>query len=121
MQHQLKKELTSLTPQPFLPKLRHTYHVHQNARRLRTVALLLAVILLGAQFHLCADFNAGPATSHACPICNAASAGIVRHSLLTTPLLVANRLETSGSCFDDSLHIPPAISPRAPPTSRNIS
>jgi hypothetical protein len=95
--------------------------MHQDSRRIRTLALLLAIIFLGAQFHFCADWTAGPASSHVCPVCSAASSAVVAHSLLIAPLPLANRLETRGFRLGVSTHIPRAISPRAPPAIASIS
>jgi hypothetical protein len=91
--------------------------MHQDARRVRALALLLAVIFLGAQFHFCADLTAGSAaSSHFCPVCSAASSAMVAHSFSIAPLPVANPLETRGFRLGISTHIPRAISPRAPPS-----
>jgi len=95
--------------------------MHQDPRRICTLALLLAIIFLGAQFHFCADQTAGPASSHICPFCSVASAGGVVHSLSIAPLPIANRLETRGIRLGISTHIPRAISPRAPPSCRSVS
>jgi hypothetical protein len=90
--------------------------VQQDARRIRILALLLALIFLGAQFHFCADLTSAPASSHFCPVCSAASSAVVAHSLSIAPLPVANRLETRGLALVVSTHIPRSISPRAPPS-----
>src|SRR6267154_2311897 len=71
--------IDGLTSQPFFPKLRPINYVHQNARRFRILAVLLAVMFLGAQFHFCADLNTAP-DSHFCPVCSAASSAVVAHA-----------------------------------------
>jgi hypothetical protein len=96
--------------------------MHQDAGRVRTLALLLAIIFLGAQFHFCADLTTGPAaSSHFCPVCSAASSAVVAHSFSIAPLPIANRLETRCFRLGILTHIPLAISPRAPPSCSSIS
>jgi hypothetical protein len=90
--------------------------MHQDAPRLRILALLLALIFLGAQFHFCADLTSATDSDHFCPICSVASSALVAHSLSIAPLPVANRLERSGLRLVISAHIPRSISPRAPPS-----
>jgi len=91
-------------------------NVHPDIRRIRFLALLLAFIFLGAQFHSCADLTAAPASSHFCPVCSAAGSVVVAQVLAIAPLPVANRLETRGFVLVVSTHIPRSISPRAPPS-----
>ena len=110
-----------MTPQPFFPKLRPINYVHQNARRFHILALLLAVMFLGAQFHFCADLTFAPASDHFCPVCSAASSAVLAHSISIAPLPVANRLETRGLALVVSTHIPLSISPRAPPSLGSAS
>jgi len=90
--------------------------VQQNARRIRILALVLALIFLGAQFHFCADLISGPTSTHVCPVCNAAGTAVAAESPSAAMVLVSNRLESfalvSGISFDTSC----AISPRAPPS-----
>ena len=112
--------MDGLTPQPFFLKLRPISYVHQNARRFRILALLLAVMFFGAQFHFCADLSARP-DSHFCPVCSAASSAVVAHSPSIAPLPVANRLETRRLHLVISTHIPRCISPRAPPSEGSLS
>jgi hypothetical protein len=95
--------------------------MHRDARRIRILALLLAIIFVGAQFHFCADLTAGPASSHVCPVCSAANSAVLAHTVSIAPLPVANRLEMRGFRLVVFIHIPRAISPRAPPASGSIS
>ena len=64
--------------QPFGAKLRLTMHMSVTVRRIRIIALLLAVIFLGAQFHYCADLSSGPSSTHICPLCSAVGAVVGR-------------------------------------------
>jgi hypothetical protein len=106
----------SLTPQPFLPKLRLTNYMRAPKLRLPLLALLLVLVLLGAQLHFCADAVAGPPGSHFCPVCSAAD------SIVPSTLIVCDGL-TSVERFDqcspaDSVPavISFVLSLRAPPT-----
>ncbi len=106
----------SLTLQPFLPNLRHTKHMHAHAQRIRVLALLLAVIFLGAQFHFCTDLTAGPSASHICPVCSTAASAVATPSLRIALEPVTVRLELAPCVATISSDVPRALSPRAPPT-----
>src|SRR4029077_13939554 len=112
-----KKALSSLTSQPFFPKLRPIHYMHQDTPRIRILALLLAIIFLGARFHFCADLGATPASSHFCPVCSATTSAMATEAPLLTVACVADRLESPSARLALSMDIPQAISPRAPPTS----
>jgi len=94
--------------------------MHHSTSRIAVLALLLAVIFLGAQFHFCADLTAAPAASHFCPVCNATSSAMAAQALLLVVAPVSLRLESPGAQLSLSTHIPRAISPRAPPTFGSI-
>jgi Na+/H+ antiporter NhaA len=95
--------------------------MHQDARRTRTLALLLAVIFLGAQFHFCADLSTGPASTHMCPVCSAAGSAVTTPAVLIVGASISHRLEIRGYTLGASTDIPRSISPRAPPTFGSIS
>jgi hypothetical protein len=105
-----------LTSQPFSPKLRLTKHMHPVGSRLRSLALLLAVVFLAAQFHFCADLISGPTSSHVCPVCNAAGSAVATESPRATMNPITNRLESVALVSSVSCGISLAISPRAPPS-----
>ena len=86
-----------------------------NARYVRVLGVLLAVIFLGAQFHYCADFSSGPTSTHICPLCSTAGVADKPASpiICTTP--VNDRLDVVKTLAAVSLEIPQAVSPRAPP------
>jgi len=94
--------------------------MHQRTSRLAVLALLLAVVFVGAQFHFCADVSAAPASSHLCPLCNATTSAVAAQALLLIVAPVSNRLESPGAQVLLSIDIPQAISPRAPPTCNSI-
>ena len=108
--------VNSLTAQPILPKLRLIKHMHQDATRLRTLALFLAIIFIAGQLHFCADLSAAPASSHLCPVCSAAASVIVAQSPAITLMPASNRLESIVPRLSDSTDIYRSISPRAPPS-----
>ena len=108
--HQLR-----LTLQPFAPKLRLTKYMQANTQRIRILALLIAVIFLGAQFHYCTDLTAAPSASHICPVCSTAASAVATYSLSIALVPVANRLEVAPLVFSVLSAVPRDISPRAPP------
>jgi len=114
-------KIDDLTSQPSFPKLRHIRYMHRDLPQIRILAVLLAIIFLGAQFHFCADLNAGPASSHICPVCNAASSAVSTPALLIALVSISDRLENRGYSLTVSTHIPRAVSPRAPPSFASIS
>jgi hypothetical protein len=86
-----------------------------NLHGLRLIALLLGIIFLAAQFHMCADLTSGPANPHMCPICSVAGSMVVTQSPAITTIPLVNRLEISVTPVSLSFELPRAISPRAPP------
>jgi len=85
---------------------------------LATLVLLVAVGFLAAQFHFCADLNAGPSGSHLCPLCSAAGSAIVSPSVsVAVPISVAKPLDALTIAFAASAELSPSLSPRAPPAS----
>jgi len=80
------------------------------------LALLLAAVFLGAQFHYCADFSIMSASSHLCPVCSATTSAIATQALSLAVAPVSDRLVIPATRLFPSTDIPPAISPRAPPT-----
>ena len=84
--------------------------------KLRWLALLLAVVFLGAQFHFCADLISGPTTSHVCPVCNAAGTAVAAESPSAAMIPVSHRLESFALVSSISFDSSRAISPRAPPS-----
>lgn len=101
--------------QPFGAKLRLTMHMSVKVRRIRILALLLAVIFLGAQFHYCVDLSSGPSSTHICPLCSAVGAVEVPHSPGISIGHAVDRLEIFAAIESISIEIPHATSPRAPP------
>jgi hypothetical protein len=89
--------------------------MHRDGSRLRILALLLAVIFLGAQFHFCADLTSGPTSSHICPVCSAAGSAVTTESPSAAIVAVTNRLEGFALVSSISSDTSRAISPRAPP------
>jgi hypothetical protein len=89
--------------------------MHRDGLRLPILALLLAVVFLGAQFHFCADLTAGPTSSHICPVCSAAGFAVATESPSAAMVAVTNRLEGFALVSSTPCDTPRAISPRAPP------
>ncbi len=113
--------MRALTSQPFFPKLHPINHMHRGLLRIRILAVLLAIIFLGAQFHFCADLSAGPASTHMCPVCSAAGSVVTTPALLIAVAPISHRLEIPGYSLAVSTDAPRAISPRAPPSFDSIS
>ena len=82
---------------------------------IRLFALLLALALLGAQFHLCADFGAPNSGSHVCQVCATAGHAVIAQSLLTDLTPSVCRIESFCSHGEASTLAFTVTSPRAPP------
>lgn len=81
----------------------------------RFIALVLGVIFLAAQFHVCADLAANVDSTRICPVCSAAVSVVQAHSpgIAIAPLV--SRLEVFAVLLFVSLELPHASSPRSPP------
>jgi hypothetical protein len=104
-----------LTPQPFPPKLRLTKYMSCNIWRLHFLALLLGIVFLAAQFHLCADLTSDPATSHFCPLCSTAGSATMAALPGVAIAPAVDRLETVAQPENTPAALPHVTSPRAPP------
>jgi hypothetical protein len=87
-----------------------------SSRRLRVLALLVAIGFLAAQFHFCIDANTGPSASHLCPVCSATGAALATPAVNIEPVFDASRLEVLAAETGWTLETALAISPRAPPS-----
>ncbi len=101
--------------QPFGPKLRLTMYMSVKVRRIRILALLLAVLFLGAQFHYCVDLSSGPSSSHICPLCSVTGSTVAPSSPSIAITPVTGRLEIVAVLTAASPEVPDAVSPRGPP------
>jgi hypothetical protein len=97
------------------PKLRFNKYMLAKTQRLRTLAILFAIVFLGAQFHSCADPNSTPFTSHICPICSTVGSVVATQSPGIAIVPVLNRLEVDPLVVFDLSAAPRATCPRAPP------
>jgi len=86
-----------------------------KSQRIGVLALLLAVVFLGAQFHFCADLTATPSASHICPVCSAVGSVVATQAPSIAIVPVTVRLEVAPLVVPVSLEVPRATSPRAPP------
>jgi hypothetical protein len=86
-----------------------------KTQRIRILALLLAVIFLGVQFHFCTDLTDTPSASHFCPVCSSAGSAVATESPSIAIVPVSNRLEAAPILISVSSDVPRATSPRAPP------
>jgi hypothetical protein len=82
------------------------------------IAVLLALVVLGAQLHSCEDLTAGPLASHVCPICSVAATVIVAAALLILLMPAADRLEIRGITVSVPLVVPQNLTLRGPPSYR---
>jgi hypothetical protein len=106
-----------LTIQPIQPKLILINKMPSGSRNLALLALLLALIFLGAQLqmHFCADLNCAPTGTHLCPICSTVGAAVVTHSPTIAIVSLVLPIEVFAYAVVSSPEIPRATSPRAPP------
>jgi len=86
-----------------------------DTQRIRILALLIAVIFLGAQFHYCTALTAAPSASHICPVCSTAASVVATQSPVIAIVPVTNQLEVAPLLVSVSSAVPRDISPRAPP------
>ena len=88
----------------------------RNTTKLRICVLLLGLVFLAAQFHLCAELTTANGTTHFCPYCATAGAAIVALApsiaLAPTNALV----ESVRPLVLASVDIWFSIAPRAPPS-----
>jgi hypothetical protein len=88
-----------------------------NSSRTRVCALLLGIVFLAAQFHFCADLNAGPGGgSHPCQLCSTAGSAIATQTPSLSIVPVVGRLEVFAEVLSPSVEVPTSTSPRAPPS-----
>jgi len=78
--------------------------------------VLLAVLFLAGQFHLCADTNAGGYASHICPFCATTGSAIFTPAPSLAIIPVLGKLEVAAVAFELSTDVARTTSPRAPPS-----
>lgn len=83
--------------------------------RIKTWAILLALVFLAAQFHFCADLSASNTSGHFCPFCSTAGVAIATYIPVLELAPAAARLEVRAMEAPVSAGIALSISPRAPP------
>ena len=86
-----------------------------SSSKARIGAILLALVFLAAQFHFCADLNAGNVNGHFCPFCSTAGLAIAPYVPVLELAPVTTRLEVHATEAPASNGIALSISPRAPP------
>src|SRR6266446_216052 len=82
--------------------------------RLLTVCLVL--LLLGAQFHFCNDFNPSTSGSHVCQLCATAGHAVTVESLSVGLTPAVRSLEVPCISVDAASFSFSSTSPRAPPS-----
>jgi len=83
----------------------------------RLFGLLLAIIFLGAQLHLCADLPGVSPGTHICPVCSVVGAAVETPSPKINFESVIKPLEMRAFVVVNAPEIPRGTSPRAPPAS----
>jgi hypothetical protein len=78
--------------------------------------LVLALLFVAGQFHLCADTNRGDYASHFCPFCATTGSAIFTPALNMAVIPVLGKLETATEAFELCIEVPRVTSPRAPPS-----
>ena len=88
----------------------------RNTAKLRLCVVLIGLVFLAAQFHLCTELTSANGTSHFCPYCATTGAAIAPSapSLVLAP---ANAfVEFAPKLVPASTDICFSIAPRAPPS-----
>jgi hypothetical protein len=106
-----------LTRQPFFLKLILITNMPDMRPRIRVIAVLLAILFLGAQFHFCADFSGGPSGIHVCPLCSTAASVVATSALVISLVALATRCEPVTIIPFLSPGVRQLLSSRAPPLS----
>ncbi len=81
------------------------------------LALLLGIVFLTAQFHFCSDLTSDPYSSHVCPFCTATGSAILTGPPSIAIMPIVSRFERTAVTLEISYAVPPATSPRAPPSA----
>ena len=87
--------------------------MRDSRHKIAILAMLLALVFLGAQLHFCTDLNAAP--SHPCPVCSTADSIAPTAPIQDVGLVLSRRAETPAALDFISIVLPSVISPRAPP------
>lgn len=82
----------------------------------RLACLLLALVFIGAQLHLCVDFAATGSGSHVCQVCATAGHVIVSQAGIAEFSLIISRLEAASQQANFSSQSFQFTAPRAPPS-----
>ena len=90
--------------------------MRSSSYAIRSASLLLLLLVVGAQLHLCADFTPGNSGTHVCQLCATAGQAIVAQVLLADFSPIASRLEATSDQMNFSSLSFRFTSPRAPPS-----
>jgi len=87
--------------------------MHDSRHKVAILAMLLALVFMGAQLHFCTDLNAAP--SHTCPVCSTVDSVEPTAPMQDTGLGLSHRVEVPAALDFVSIVLPSVISPRGPP------
>jgi hypothetical protein len=87
-----------------------------RAHKLTLLALFLAVVFVGAQFHQCADLSSNSSATHVCPVCSMAASAVVTASPVISFVSTDTAFVARPSPRVVSSNLPYAASPRASPS-----
>ena len=87
-----------------------------TTNKAKILALMLGLVFLAAQFHFCADLNAGGTGTHFCPFCSTTGSVIATPIPIIVVMPLVVRLEVILAPSTISPEVAPSISPRAPPS-----
>src|ERR1041385_5010756 len=93
-------------------------HTRSASLSIRLLILFLALIVLGAQSHFCADSAGANSGSHLCQVCATAGHAVTQQSLIAEFSPIVTRFETSSPFAEVTSISFATTSPRAPPTDR---
>jgi hypothetical protein len=77
------------------------------------LAVLLVLVILGAQLHCCTDLTSE--SSHLCPVCSTAHSVAPVAPIRCAGLVLSHRVEVLTTPKFVSVLLPLVLSPRAPP------
>jgi hypothetical protein len=86
-----------------------------SSRKAALLAVLFALMFLGAQMHPCVDLTGAPNCTHSCPVCSTIGAAVLAPAPAIAVFSQVRPLQVAAPIVCGSLEIPRATSPRAPP------
>ena len=89
--------------------------MHDSRHKVAILAMLLALVFLGAQLHFCTDLTSNASATHVCPVCSTAATVVATKAPVIAFVSTETAFVAQVAPRVVSTHIPYAASPRASP------